>query len=214
MCWNASVSINTFLFSSFVLALIVYNNSYTKYKIQEVNDTWMYLFILSFVFMQLIEFFLWRNINNKFYNNLFSICAVLLLICQPIASLMMLQNVSLRNMLLCVYLLGALSYSIYQFSTRHIHTTISKGGHLHWNFFTPYLIAWAFWLFFLFFSLFYEPKPTWFVFSLFTLYISYLNYRKDESLGTMWCWSINSIMIYYAAYLLIYLPFLEKNSVC
>jgi len=214
MCWNASVSINTFLFSSFVLALIVYNNSYTKYKIHEVNDTWMYLFILSFVFMQLIEFFLWRNINNKFYNNLFSICAVLLLFCQPIASLMILQNVSLRNMLLIVYLLGAIPYSIYQFSRRYIHTTISKGGHLHWNFFTSYVSSWMFWLFFLFFSLFYERKPTWFVFMLFTLYISYLNYMKDESLGTMWCWGLNSIMIYYALYLLIYLPFLEKASVC
>lgn len=39
MCWNEHVSLNTFLFSSFVLALIVYNNSYTKYKIQELNNT-------------------------------------------------------------------------------------------------------------------------------------------------------------------------------
>lgn len=56
MCWNASVSLNTFLFSSFVLALIIYNNLFTKYKIHELNNIWVYLFLSSFVFMQLIEF--------------------------------------------------------------------------------------------------------------------------------------------------------------
>lgn len=34
MCWNENVSLNTFLFSSFVLLLIFYNNTYTQYKIK------------------------------------------------------------------------------------------------------------------------------------------------------------------------------------
>ena len=58
MCWNEHVSLNTFLFSSFVLLLIIYNNLFTKYKIQELNNTFVYLFITSFVVMQLIEFFI------------------------------------------------------------------------------------------------------------------------------------------------------------
>ena len=29
MCWNKEVSLNTFLFSSFVFLLILYNNKYT-----------------------------------------------------------------------------------------------------------------------------------------------------------------------------------------
>ena len=58
MCWNEHVSLNTFLFSSFVLLLIIYNNLFTKYKIQELNNTFVYLFIASFVVMQLIEFFI------------------------------------------------------------------------------------------------------------------------------------------------------------
>jgi len=214
MCWNASVSLNTFLFSSFVLALIVYNNSYTKYKIQELNNPWVYVFIVTVISMQLIEFFLWRNIHNKFYNNLFSICAVLLILIQPIASLMILQNVSLRNTLLFVYLLGAIPYSIYQFSTRYIHTTVNKNGHLIWNYFAAYGITWAFWLFFLLFSFFYQKNAGAAIIALLTLLVAFFNYRKDNSVGSMWCWGINSIMIYYALYLLIYLPFLEKNSVC
>ena len=54
MCWNASVSLNTFLFSSFILGLIIYNNLFTKYKIQHLNNIWAYLFLSSFILMQLI----------------------------------------------------------------------------------------------------------------------------------------------------------------
>lgn len=70
MCWNKDVSINTFLFSIFVLILIIYNNNYTQYKIDEVNNIFAYIFLLSFILMQLIEYFLWQNLNDKFYNKI------------------------------------------------------------------------------------------------------------------------------------------------
>ena len=214
MCWNESISLNTFLFSSFVLALIVYNNSYTKYKIQELNNNWMYIFFASFVFMQLIEFFIWRNINNKFYNNLFSILGLLLLFIQPIASIMLLQNIALRNLLLVSYLLVATPYSIYEFSTKHIHTVVSKLGHLKWAIFQNPSIVWVGWLFFFLFSFVYRKNWSGLLFVFITLLISFLNYKNDQTMASMWCWSVNSVMIYYAVYLLIYLPFLEKQNIC
>jgi|LauGreSuBDMM15SN_2_FD.fasta_scaffold10341_3 hypothetical protein len=214
MCWNENVSLNTFLFSSFVLILIIYNNSYTEYKIQELNNTWMYIFIASFVFMQLIEFFIWRNINNKFYNNFFSILGLLLLFIQPIASIMILQNIELRNLLLASYLLVATPYSIYEFSTKHIHTLVSKDGHLKWALFQNHSILWVVWLFFFLFSFVYRKYWGGLLFVFITLLISSLNYKNDKTIGSMWCWSVNSLMIYYAIYLLIYLPFLEKQNIC
>ena len=66
----------------------------------------------------------------------------------------------------------------------------------------------------LLFSFVYEKKWFGFMFALITLFISFLNYRKDNTMWSMWCWSVNSMMIYYAIYLLIYLPFLEKNDIC
>lgn len=214
MCWNESVSLNTFFFSSFVLALIIYNNSYTKYKIQELNYNWMYIFFASFIFMQLIEFFIWRNINNKFYNNIFSILGLLLLFIQPIASIMLLQNIELRNLLLASYLLVATPYSIYQFSTKHIHTVVSKLGHLKWTIFQNPSIVWVAWLFFFLFSFVYRKHWSGLLFAFITLLISFLNYKNDQTMASMWCWSVNSVMIYYAIYLLIYLPFLEKQNIC
>lgn len=213
MCWNQHVSLNTFLFSSFVLILIIYNNYYTQYKIKELNNIWIYLFLFSFIFMQLIEFFIWRNINNK-YNKVFSIIAILLLIFQPIASLMMLKNIELRNILLIIYLITAIPYSIYQFNTKNVYSSVSKSGHLKWSFFNVNIFILLSWLFFFTFSLFYEKKWVGVIFAFSLLIFSLINYTNDQTLGSMWCWIVNSSMIYYAIYLLIYLPFKEKNKMC
>ena len=216
MCWNQEVSLNTFLFSGFVLALIIYNNNYTKYKIKGLNNIWVCLFFASFVSMQLIEFFIWRNINNYYYNNVFSLTAATLLFIQPIASLMILQNIPLRNVLIISYLMIAVPYSVYKFSTKHIHSVISKNGHLTWKFFdtdTPFVV-WIIWLFFFLFRFVYEKNCVGLIFGLVTLLIAVVNYKNGNTIGSMWCWSVNSIMIYYAFHLLIYLPFLEKSGIC
>lgn len=214
MCWNENVSLNTFLFSGFILALIIYNNTFTKYKIPELNDKWVYLFFASFIFMQLIEFFIWRNINNKFYNNIFSIAATLLLLAQPLVSIMILKNIEIRNLLIYSYLLLAIPFSIYKFSTNDIYSSISKNGHLRWNFFDISPVIWVVWLFFFLFSFSYEKQWFGVIFGLVTLFITVINYKNDNTVGSMWCWSVNSMMIYYAIYLLIYLPFLEKMNIC
>ena len=214
MCWNANVSLNTFLFSGFVLSLIIYNNSYTQYKIQELNKKWAYLFIASFVFIQLTEFFIWKNIDKPFYNNMFSICSSLLIMVQPITSIMMMTNVQLRNLLLISYLTPAIPYSIYKFSSKHIHSVVSDSGHLKWNFFNASPIVWIFWLFFFLFSIVYEKLWVGLIFGVVTLLVAYLNYKNDNSIWSMWCWLANLIMIYYAIYLLIYLPFLDKRTIC
>jgi hypothetical protein len=217
MCWNADVSLNTFLFSAFMLVLIFYNNTFTKYKIQEFNNIWVYLFFASFIFMQLVEFFIWRNIDNKFYNNLFSIIAILLLLVQPITSLMMLSDTQLRNILLASYSLIAFPFTIYNLLTVHTHSDVSKSGHLIWNFFgkenrNP--IIYFIWLCFFFFSFVYEKTWLGLIFGIFTLVVSAINYSNENSMWSMWCWVINSVMIYYAVYLLLYLPFLEKSAIC
>ena len=214
MCWNANVSLNTFLFSGFMLSLIIYNNSFTQYKIQELNNKWVYIFIASFVFIQLIEFFIWKNINNPFYNNMFSICATLLILVQPVASIMIVTNVQLRTLLLISYLIPAIPYSIYKFSSKRIHSVVSESGHLKWNFFDPNPVGWTFWLFFFLFGIVYEKKWVGLIFGVSTLIIAFLNYKNDDVIGSMWCWFVNSSMIYYAIYLLMYLPFLDKMSIC
>jgi hypothetical protein len=219
MCWNEDVSLNTFLFSSFVLLLIIYNNEYTKYKIQTLGDLRTYLFIASIISMQLVEYFIWRNVKNPFYNELFSIIALLVLTIQPIFSMMLLSETNLRNLLLLIYTSLATPTLIHTFMNKNIHTSIGNGGHISWHFladpFTKYRwFVWIIWLFFFSFSLIYDKR--WFIisYSLISLAVICYNYYKYKSVGSVWCWSVNSIMIFYAFYLLIVLPFYEKANIC
>jgi len=198
----------------FVLCLIIYNNNYTQYKVKSISNIWMYLFFASFIFMQLFEFFIWRNIDNKFYNHVFSSMAAFLLVLQPVASLMMLTNVPLRNMLLTAYLVLSIPYFIYKFISQNMQTVVSKKGHLKWLFFNQAPVIFIVWLFFFLFSLVYERKWSGFLFGFLSLCVFYYNYANDHTMGSMWCWFVNSIMIYYAAYLLIYLPFCDKKGLC
>jgi hypothetical protein len=211
MCWNKDISLNTFLFSSFVLLLIMYNNSYTQYKIKEFNSIWVYLFFVSFILMQLIEYFIWINLNDTFYNNIFTILATLLVIVQPIASTMIITNNTIRNTLLSIYVLITIPFVCYRFYVTNINSTISPLGHLRWNTIISEdnminNVYRLFWLLFFLFPLFYQGLIVGFIFGLLTLLVMFYYYHKDGTTTSMWCWIVNSIMIYYACYLLLYLP--------
>lgn len=217
MCWNAEVSLNTFLFSTFALALVYYNNEYTKYKNPIFDNKWLYLFcILSFT-MQLIEFFIWKNIKNK-YNVIFTKLAFILVYLQPIASLMLLSNINLRNFLLTQYIIVGIPFIISIIYNNKINTTVSKQGHLVWNtnislgginLNTP---AFIYWMILLLFSFFYEQKWIYLLFGIVTF--SVFMYKEYNSAASTWCWFINIFSFYILFYLLFYLPFCEKNRLC
>lgn len=213
MCWNAEVSLNTFLFSSFILCLIMYNNTYTQYKIKDVDNIWVYLFFVSIILMQFIEFLIWRNIKSPMYNQIFTTLANILLLVQPIATNMLITNKFVQQTLLLIYLIFMIPFSIYKFATTKIYSSVSSLGHLQWNMILnnsvqDNLIA-VLWLFFFLFPLFYQRYTFGFLFGVLTLLIMLYNYSKDKTASSMWCWIVNSIMIYYAIYLLLYLPFFK-----
>lgn len=213
MCWNESVSLNTFLFSGFVILLITYNNAFTKYKIESLNNIYLLLFSLSVISIQLVEFFVWRNINNAYYNHLFSIVEASIIFIQPILSIMIITKKTLRNTLLFLYLLLAIPYSIYAINTKNIKTIVTEKGHLQWNFVTNINI-WMVWHFFFAFSFFYERYLFIVTIGVLFLLISFYNYRKDHSHGSMWCWISNLFAIIFVFQLLFILPFYEKMELC
>ena len=211
MCWNEQVSLNTFLFSFSALLLIAYNNTYTQYKIKELNNGWMYLFILSFIFMQLTEFFIWRNLNNPYYNKMFSTLAATLLWIQPICSLMLLSNTIIRNTLLQLYLLLVIPYIMFFYSGNKSFSAKSVNGHLRWLYTEDKPIVWIAWFFFFLFHFVYDKEWITLFFMLLLLFLSVMNYFTDKSFYSMWCWFVNIFLFYYLGYLLLYLPFREKG---
>jgi hypothetical protein len=211
MCWNADVSLNTFVFSIFVLGIVFYNNHYTKYKIHHFVNKWMYIFLLLSFSMQLIEYFIWKNITNKYYNSIFTMCAFILVFLQPIPSLMLLSNFLLRNILLALYVIIAVPYIIYNIYSKKFGSIVSPSGNLIWNFNINNVLFWL-WVFLLLFSFLYEQQwgPVLFAIITFSIFI----YKELSSSGSVWCWFINSISVYLAVYLLFYLPFNENKQVC
>jgi hypothetical protein len=216
MCWNQAVSLNTFLFSGFVLGLVAYNNAYTQYKIESVNNIWVYFFILSIILVQLVEFFIWRNVNHPFYNRVFTWAANIIILSQPIFSMILIANNKIKTYLIPVYLCILIPYLIYQITFFDVHSEIGKSGHLSWILanFGKYgnFIPWIIWLFFFSFSFIYSGKYIFYIFIILLLAMSYYNYKQDQSIGSMWCWFSNSIAIYFAFYLLFYLPFIQGNK--
>lgn len=213
MCWNKDISLNTFLFSSFILCLIIYNNAYTQYKIDDLNNVYVYIFFVSFILMQLIEYFIWVFIKNPLYNSIFTGLATLLLIFQPIATNILIKDTIVKKRLLYSYLLYIIPLLVYRFNMTRINTSVSKLGHLQWNTVLnnngSYNILDLIWIFFFLFPLFYERYIFGLIFGLLTLLIITYNFYNDRTVGSMWCWIVNSIMIYYAVYLLFYLPYFK-----
>lgn len=214
MCWNQYVSLNTFIFSLFVLILIWFNNKYTQYKTPLFNNNFTFFFFLSFMLMQLIEFFIWRNLDNKLVNHILSIIGMFLLIIQPIASLLMLDDKKLSYKLIGIYSLFAFSFSIYQLNDHEFTTEISKNGHLKWNWnkisgYKSILIL--LWFALLYYSLIVSKNYIPLIYVTILLIISYYSHYNDGTAGSLWCWSINTIMFYYLFNIIIILPFKERG---
>jgi hypothetical protein len=215
MCWNAEVSLNTFIFSFFVLILVYYNNEYTKYKIKIFENKWFYIFLSSIIFIQFFEFFIWKNLKNK-YNSFFTKCLIFLIILQPIFSLMLLSNLTLRNILLIPYVIVGFAFMLNILTSNKVNTHVSKNGHLVWNYFEIKFggfllnkILFLLWTFLLLFPLFYEKKWEFLLFGIITLI--FCVYAEYNSRASTWCWITNLFSIYLIVYLLFYLPLKEKG---
>jgi len=216
MCWNQYVSINTFVFGIFGLLLIFFNNKYSNYKIDFFKNPYAYLFMLSFIFMQLFEFILWRNLDNKFINKIVSILGSLLLSIQPIASLFLLNNIQLRNKLLLAYSVPAFTFIIYNILTTNIHTILSPSGHLAWKWasyknITVEIFVKLFYLIFLFFSFIYNKYYSSLLILLLYIIVIYY-FGKDGSAGSVWCLSVNATVLYFLLQILIVMPYNEITN--
>jgi hypothetical protein len=231
MCWNSTVSLNTFLFSFCSLLLIIYNNKYTKYKIKEINSFGVYIFFLSFIIVQLIEYFIWKNLNNQSLNKILTRLVYIIVFCQPICSLMIINNKSLRNKLLFIYLfLVFIIFIFFLFIKESIKSYKDNNNHLVWDAnieYPLYIFNDICYSFFLTIGLFIEQKWAILIIGFLSYSIVISKHLKNmkniknltiiqklnnfhNSVDSVWCWSVNLIILYYLSYLLIYLPFIQK----
>lgn len=195
MCWNATVSLNTFVIGVAAIVLAYIN----KYK-------WYFLvFIFSFVVVQLLEFLLWSFLDNKVANTILSILMACVILLQPIAAILLLtdKNKDLRNKLWISYgiLGGAVVAFIFLMNKNvgsYMNTVVAQNGHLSWKFFKmkyTILLEIIYALFF-FGALLLFGNYLIIAVAAVTLLLSLYYMKADKTYATMWCWTANIVSLY------------------
>jgi hypothetical protein len=188
MCWNQSVSLNTFLFGLFAVSLGLYNK-----VIKPLNA----LGAMSFISMQLIEFFAWRNLGNKETISLLSKVALGLILSQPL--LVHADRVK-TNIIPLVYIVGVILFFTSHTTTFSMHK--AANGHLAWTWLPTSPVFIGAWLIFFLLPFLYTKDYVFFLVTSITALISLYTYYKDNTWGSIWCWIANVYSVY-----LLYLVF-------
>lgn len=195
MCWNADVSLKTFIFSTIPLVLCLY------YKIIDIKQ---YLIFQTFISIQLVEYFLWKNLNDKGWNRFFSVIGFIVIFLLPAFTIYGSQNKYTMNVLL----LYIITYLHILFTIPiDFSTSIAPNKHLAWNWLKMPLYIIILWtLFFMYSSMYsiYLGNYKYIHIVLFvglTYIITFYSYYTSNTFGTMWCWIAN-LMSFYFYYLL------------
>ena len=186
MCWNATVSLNTFLFSFFGVNFAYFNNVINIYE---------YLFINSFISIQLVEYFTWKHLHNKKINRLLSKIGFFLIVLQPILFILVPNNVkfNVKASLITLYLV---CFFLIFFSIKNDFSMAkAPNGHLAWNWlsYPPYIVL--LWLAFFLVILLYAKKYINFFGHLLIFLAIYYTYYKTNTWGSLWCWIANIMAV-------------------
>lgn len=206
MCWNATISINTFIVSMFTF-ILAYQN--------KIIDFRFLLFGFSFCIMQLIEFFIWKNNPNGPNRNsnmirIVSMFGLLFIMLQPLASVNKLKEGNDKNIAFILYGIMIIMFILFRLPNINFDTTVAKNGHLQWKWLNLGIFISILW-FGLFFYGFKDTHILFFIFALVTVILSFYFYYNDGTISTMWCWIANFISIFILIKLLIIDPFREKT---
>lgn len=173
MCWSANGSLATYSIAM-VLAII------TKYK--GMVDPKMWIFMIIFTHMQLIEYFMWKNLTVPKINALWSAVGLAFILAEAAASLNLLSD----KRPLAIYTAVAVAYVL--MSRIDFRTTVGGNGHLRWNWLMPSGSPWMIgWLFALFVPLYLTKEYVGLAYGLGVFFISmYFNFTMGTT-GSYWC---------------------------
>ena len=183
MCWNADVSMKSFIIG--LTAIII--------GAAGGISTPLLLFYSTIVCMQLVEYVVWTNINDK--NVIFnaSIAAIILLWLQPIFAMLTMTNYKMISII--TYCIICLLYQLYdKWDLRQLKMYPGKDGHLVWKWLEGNHSLWIYFIFLL--------TPVFFMISkkmialiLLTLFASLYGYYTTNTWGSMWCCLTNGIVV-------------------
>ena len=187
MCWNASVSLNTYIFGLFASSFAYYNG---------VIDLLGFILYQSILLIQLIEYFIW---SKTFSNKLLSQIALFVIICQPMFNIIKIQNKpELIPYILAAYIsIVAIVYTfIIPLNTVNFSSVPSKNGHLSWKWLDVNIYLILTWYIFISIRWIIDEIYSYLIIVSLLLIISIILYRETNTWGSMWCWMCNILSFY------------------
>jgi hypothetical protein len=188
MCWNASVSLNTYVFGLFASSFAYYNGATNLLGL---------IFYQSFIIIQLIEYFIW---SKTFPNRLLSQIALFVILCIPIFNIIKIEErPEWIPYILVAYLafIVILYTAIIPLNTIEFSTIPSKNGHLSWRWLTWNIYIILIWYAFLSLRWIIDKMYPTLIFVSIFLIISIILYKETNTWGSMWCWICNIISFYF-----------------
>ena len=188
MCWNASVSLNTYIFGLFASSLAYYNG---------VTNILGFIFYQSFIIIQLIEYFIW---SKTFSNKLLSQIALFVILCQPIFNIIKIETQSkwIPYLLIAYFIFIIILYTIIiPLNTIQFSSVPSKNGHLSWKWLNVNIYIISIWYLFLSLRWIIDKIYITLIFVTIFLVISIILYKETNTWGSMWCWVSNIISFYF-----------------
>ncbi|NBX49425.1 hypothetical protein EBT25_05645 [bacterium] len=173
MCWSAEGSLGTYT-AGMLLAALAKNRL----------DPRVWIFMTLFTHIQLVEYFLWKNLHVPRLNSMWSAVGLALILAEPAASLNLLGDVRL----VVAYTLGCIVYILTQ--KIDFTTVVGGNGHLKWNWavMEPRNIGVYIWLCIFLLPLYVTKNYLLFIAGLVTLAISAFFNTKYGTISSYWCW--------------------------
>jgi len=196
MCWNAEVSLNSFIFGviSFIITMSINTIDY-KYL----------LLPLTVSSMQLVEYFAWKNINNKEAIAIISLMGMSLILLQiVIINITVLHGKELIIILILI-LLASLVILTYVINNNKLRMEKGVNGHLMWHWADIPIPLLIFILSFYFYASFRNNGKFRLIIILafILLLISIYSYYRYKTWGSMWCYYSNYGWIFFIGYSLL-----------
>ena len=202
MCYSATISLLTF----FAMAISTIFLMYRNYP----NDRWFAIVFISAGIMQLVEYFMWRNQYCGRMNHLATIGAFLILLIQPIATIIgeyffgnLVINKKKLLPIIWIYgiIIGILAIIGINYGMKNRLCSLPNGKHLDWSisklFGGKIGIYVFFFLYYAIFLLLLLSRPWYFGFIIAIMLLGTLFFIKNPSWKSIWCWIVNFIPIVY-----------------
>ena len=219
MCYNSDVSINTFVFGCLALMFIFFANTFSRYKSKTFENPIVYLFFFEVASMQLVEYFLWRNLKNKYMNSVLSKLASVLTVAQMGTIMLMIPGLYTKFAAFGSLLLFFILYFEYRrlYNPLIFHTSVGENGHLSWEWLNfkgnENLFLFIFLLFYIVPALMINNAKL-VALIIFTIGVSLIFYFRYNTFGTMWCWISNLTLLYFICDIILVQPYYEYNGLC